>query len=255
MLNVLSLDPDDARPPYAQVVDTLRREIDQGTLAAGAKLPTHQQLASQFGVSIGTIKRALSELQGANLIVSRQGQGAFVRTRRSILESIPQSFSAETLAGLWVTCYQFQFGGRTGHHVDITRIVAQTPRRLTARNYPPDPRTQGHVPAFRNEIEAQLANRHVIGHWRNVSDTRYFGSIHLAVLAGEAVMEGYYTGFSTDVQVDAGPWKWVRLDQVSVSGVDLAQVTLKDPKVVYGLLQHSTDDAPLALNEIAERRT
>ena len=251
MLAVLRLDPDDVRPPYAQVVDLLRREIDQGTLPAGTKLPTHQELATTFGVSIGTIKRALGELQGANLIVSRQGQGAFVRTRRSVLESVPQSFSAEILAGLWVTSYQFKGAGHTGHHADITRITAQTARRLTAENYPPEPRTQGHIPAFRNEIDAQLANRHLIGHWRNVSDTRYFGSLHLAVLAGEAVMEGYYTGFSTDIRVDAGRWKWIRVDPVSASGVDLAQVTLKDPKVVYQLLEHSTNDAPLPLTAIA----
>src|SRR6202022_3509265 len=72
MLAMLRLDPDDVRPPYAQVVDALRREIEQGVLPPGAKLPTHQQLVTQYGVSIGTIKRALGELQGAGLIISRQ---------------------------------------------------------------------------------------------------------------------------------------------------------------------------------------
>lgn len=81
MLDMRELDPDDTRPSYAQVVDALRREIEQGVLQPGMKLPTHQQLGSQYGVSIGTVKRALGELQGAGLIISRQGQGAFVRTR------------------------------------------------------------------------------------------------------------------------------------------------------------------------------
>src|SRR5438552_11319128 len=60
----MTLDPDDTRPPYAQVVDALRQEIEQGTLQPGAKLPTHQELVSTYGVSVGTIKRALGELQG-----------------------------------------------------------------------------------------------------------------------------------------------------------------------------------------------
>jgi DNA-binding transcriptional regulator YhcF (GntR family) len=252
MASMLGLDPDDARPPYVQVVEALRRQIDEAVLPPGAKLPTHEQLASHFGVSIGTIKRALGELQGAGVIVSRQGQGAFVRTRRSLLDSVPQSFSAETLAGLWATSYQFTSHRGICHHADITRITAQTSRRLTAKNSPPDPQTEGHVPPFRNEIVAQLANRHVIGHWRNVSDMRYFGSIHLAVLTGEAVMEGYYTGFTSDIKVDVGRWKWVRLDPLTLSGIELAQIVLKEPEAIYAVLERSDHDIPLPLSAIAD---
>lgn len=253
MLDVRNLDPDDTRPPYAQVVDALRREIEQGVLRPGAKLPTHQQLVSQYKVSIGTVKRALGELQGAGLIISRQGQGAFVRTRRSLLASVPHSFSAAALGGLWVTSYQFHAKGDIRYHADITQLTPDSDRQVTGTNYPPNPRTQGQTSSFRNEIEAQLVNRHLIGHWKNISDTRYFGSLHLAVLPGEAVMEGYYTGLLSDVQVDALPWKWVRLDPLSLSGVDLSQVVLKEPGVIYALLEkHSASDAPFTLATVVE---
>lgn len=245
------LDPDDTRPPYAQVVETLRREIEQGVLAPGARLPTHHDLAAKYGVSIGTVKRALGELQGAGLVLSRQGQGTFVRTRRTLLESVPHTISADALAGLWVTAYEFTWQGGVHHHADLTLITPQSSRRLVARNYPPEPRTEGHVPAFRNEIEAQLANRHVIGHWRNVSDTRYFGSLQLAVLPGEAVMDGYYTSFLTDIEVDAQRWRWVRLNPASLAGVDLAEVNLKDPASVYDQVKRSK--APVSLSSITVR--
>lgn len=253
MLDMRKLDPDDVRPPYAQVVDALRSEIEEGALRPGAKLPTHQQLVSQYEVSVGTVKRALSELQGAGLIVSRQGQGAFVRTRRSLLESVPQSFSAATLGGFWVTGYRFRSEkGGMGCHVDITELTPESNRRVTAQNYPPDPRTQGRASPFRNEIEAQLANRHLIGYWRNISDTRYFGTIHLAVLPGEMAMEGYYTGLSSDIQVGAFRWKWVRLDPMSLAGVELSQVVLKEPDALYALLEDATYDAPLAVTAVVE---
>lgn len=42
---------------------------------------------------------------------------------------------------------------------------------------------------FRNTIEAQLANRHVIGNWKNTSDTRYFGGVARGALALSAVVE------------------------------------------------------------------
>jgi hypothetical protein len=186
------------------------------------------------------------------VIVSRQGQGAFVRTRRNLLDSVPQSFPAEALAGLWATSYQFKSHRGVCHHADITHVTAQTSRRLTANNYPPDPHTEGHVPPFRNEIEAQLTNRHVIGHWRNVSDMRYFGSLHLAVLTGEAVMEGYYTAFASDIKVDVGRWKWVRLDPLTLSGLDRAEVVLKEPEAVYAVLERSGHDIPLPLTAIAD---
>ena len=254
MVPMATLDPDDTRPPYAQVFDALRYEIEQGEREPGDKLPPHRELANHYGVSIGTIKRALGELQGAGLVVSRQGQGAFVRTRRSVLESIPPSFSADILNGLWVTSYTFISGKETAIHADIARIVAQSSRRLTATNYAPPPRTQGKKPelAFRNEIDAQLVNRHLLGSWKNISDTRYFGSIHLAISPGESVMDGYYTGLLTDIEVGAMPWKWMRIDPASLANIDITRLTLKEPAEVHELLTESTGRAALPISAVTE---
>ena len=253
MLAMPMLDPDDARPPYAQVVDSLRREIDDGTLRPGAKLAPHKEMAANFGVSVGTVKRALGELQGAGLVISRQGQGTFVRTRRSLIDSVPNTLSADALAGLWVTCFDFHTESGAGQHVDVTKITAQSHRRIVATNYLPEPRTEGHVPAFRNEIEAQLANRHIVGYWRNTGDTRYFGALHLAVQPGEDAMDGFYTGFANDVKVDVGRWRWARLDQASLSGVELGDLRLRPPSVIAELLESKRSSVPLALAAIVER--
>lgn len=169
-----------------------------------------------------------------------------------LLVSVPHSFSAEILGGFWVTCYQFDSSRGIQCHADITQLTPQSDRWVTAKNYPPDPRTQGQVSPFRNEIEAQLANRHLVGHWKNVSDTRYFGSVHLAVLPGEMVMDGYYTGFSSDIRVDAMRWKWVRLDPTSLSGVDMQKATLNDPDMIHALLENAANDVPLDLAAIVE---
>jgi DNA-binding GntR family transcriptional regulator len=80
MTNMGQLDPDDSRPPYVQVADAIRQDIADEVLKPGAKLPSHMAIAEQYGVSVGTIKRALGELQGSGFVISRQGQGAFVRT-------------------------------------------------------------------------------------------------------------------------------------------------------------------------------
>jgi DNA-binding GntR family transcriptional regulator len=75
------LDPDDPRPPYVQVADRYRRAIERGDFRPGDKLPAHHEVVEETGVSVGVVKRAYGVLQSDGLIVTRQGQGAFVRTR------------------------------------------------------------------------------------------------------------------------------------------------------------------------------
>jgi len=171
----------------------------------------------------------------------------------SLLTSIAHSFSAEMLQGLWVTSYEFSTTQHPKLHADIAHITVDSDSRIRAKNYPPEPRTEGHVVPYCNEIEAHLANRHLIGHWKNTSDTRYFGSLHLAVLPGETVMEGYYTGYANDIEVAMGRWKWVRLDPTSLSSFDLSEVVLRDPHVLHELVKdHTQYDAPLSLDAVAE---
>lgn len=171
----------------------------------------------------------------------------------NLLAGIAPSFPIATLAGAWVTGYQF--GDPVKHHVDIAHVVVASDRMVTVQNFPPEPRTEAHSVPYRNEIEAELVNRHLIGFWKNTIDSRYFGAIHLAVLPGEAVMKGYYTSFNSDIEVGLGPWKWVKLDPQSLASVDLSEVELPEPGTVYSVLErHSEYDALLTLNEILEDR-
>jgi hypothetical protein len=171
-----------------------------------------------------------------------------------LLDSAPHSFSAATLAGPWVTCYQFMQHGETPRcHADIAHVTALSDRHIRAVNYPPEPRSEGRANPFRNEIEAQLAGRHLIGTWKNTSDTRYFGGVQLAVLPGETVMEGYFTGVGSDVHVSTGFWKWVCLDPADAANGTLAGVALRDPANLYDLaMNRSPYDSPLTLADVAE---
>jgi hypothetical protein len=168
-----------------------------------------------------------------------------------LLTSIPPSFPAGVLEGAWVTAYRFSQPAKV--HVDIAQVMVDGPRQIRARNYPPEPRTEGHGIAYRNEIHAELANRHLLGVWRNTSDARYFGAVHLAVLPGEAVMEGHYSGYDSDIEVSTGRWKWVRLDPATLPDDGLAGVTLREPRAVYELMERYTQyDAPLPLAAVVE---
>lgn len=63
------------RKAYEQVYDQLRDLIMRGDLERGARLPNEAVLASDFGVSRGTVREALRVLASQNLIRTAKGAG------------------------------------------------------------------------------------------------------------------------------------------------------------------------------------
>jgi GntR family transcriptional repressor for pyruvate dehydrogenase complex len=62
----------------ARIADALTREITEGRLKPGDRLPTEQYLAENFGVSRNVVREAIAQLRSAGLVVSRQGLGSVV---------------------------------------------------------------------------------------------------------------------------------------------------------------------------------
>jgi GntR family transcriptional regulator, transcriptional repressor for pyruvate dehydrogenase complex len=63
------------RKAYEQVYDQLRELIVKGEFARGQRLPNEAVLASNFGVSRGTVREALRVLAAQNLIRTAKGAG------------------------------------------------------------------------------------------------------------------------------------------------------------------------------------
>jgi DNA-binding GntR family transcriptional regulator len=78
------LDPNDSRPDSQQIAHQLRSAIQTRALAPGAQLPSQPELATHYGVARETVKNALRLLTAEGLIVSRQGQGTFVKVQRHL---------------------------------------------------------------------------------------------------------------------------------------------------------------------------
>jgi GntR family transcriptional regulator len=66
------------RPVYLQVRDVLVDRIAKGEWQAGAAIPNEGLLAREFGVSIGTMRKALDLMETERLLTRRQGRGTFV---------------------------------------------------------------------------------------------------------------------------------------------------------------------------------
>lgn len=66
------------RPLYRQVRDRLMRRIADGQWQPGQALPSEMQIAAEFGVSQGTVRKAMDEMAAEHILVRRQGRGTFV---------------------------------------------------------------------------------------------------------------------------------------------------------------------------------
>jgi len=75
---LVSVDPRDRTPIYAQLDRALRAAIATGRLSAGDQLPTVRQLAVELSVNANTVARVYAELERAGVLETRRGVGTFV---------------------------------------------------------------------------------------------------------------------------------------------------------------------------------
>jgi GntR family transcriptional regulator len=71
------------RPLYLQLRDTLAQRISNGEWKPTAAIPNESDLAREFGVSAGTMRKALDLMEAERLLTRRQGRGTFVNDQSS----------------------------------------------------------------------------------------------------------------------------------------------------------------------------
>jgi len=80
------------RPLYLQVRDALAERIANGGWKPGKPIPNELDLAAEYGVSTGTMRKALDVMESERLITRQQGRGTFVIDQTS--EELAMRFSA-----------------------------------------------------------------------------------------------------------------------------------------------------------------
>jgi len=97
-------------PLYQQIKVLLMRSLQGGEWKPGESIPSETELAARFGVSQGTVRKAIDELATENLLVRRQGRGTFVAThaeettRYRFLRLAPDDGEAEPLRRRLLEC-------------------------------------------------------------------------------------------------------------------------------------------------------
>ena len=68
------------QPLYRQIKALVESGLEHGEWQPGEAIPSEMVLAGRYGVSQGTVRKAIDALAADNLLVRRQGKGTFVVT-------------------------------------------------------------------------------------------------------------------------------------------------------------------------------
>jgi DNA-binding transcriptional regulator YhcF (GntR family) len=75
---MITVDPQGSEPPYVQVREQLRAQVEAGELTPGTRLPTVRRLAEDLGLATNTVARAYRELEALGVIETRGRAGSVV---------------------------------------------------------------------------------------------------------------------------------------------------------------------------------
>lgn len=85
-------------PIYVQIAELLVRDIAAGRLIDGEKLKPEREMAEELGIAVGTLRKALAELQNRGLLERVQGSGNYIRAI-SDPQSVYAMFRLELIGG------------------------------------------------------------------------------------------------------------------------------------------------------------
>jgi GntR family transcriptional regulator len=73
---------------FAKVCESIIGRIESGALREGDRLPSEERLAAGFGISVGTVQKALQRLAQSGLIDRQHGRGTFVADGRAAVSDV-----------------------------------------------------------------------------------------------------------------------------------------------------------------------
>lgn len=88
------------QPRYAQINDTLRERILDGTYSPHSQMPSEHDLCVAFGVSRITVRQALGDLQQEGLIFRLHGKGTFVSRPKALQNVTSLQGFAEAMSSM-----------------------------------------------------------------------------------------------------------------------------------------------------------
>lgn len=113
-------------PLYRQIKTLLLQSLESGEWRPGETIPSEAELATRFGVSQGTVRKAIDELAMENLLIRRQGKGTFVASHDDpraffrFLRLVPLSGNRETSRSIPLECWRAKAGPESARMLELS---------------------------------------------------------------------------------------------------------------------------------------
>lgn len=121
-------------PLYEQVRDSLTRLVLERTLSDSTPLPTEPNLMDLFGVSRGTLRRAIEDLVRDGLLSAEQGRGTFViqeeRVRRVVWQRLSEVAKPDSRFDMDLRNFVPDFAGSTAAHKRVAKRSEWAPAKV-----------------------------------------------------------------------------------------------------------------------------
>ena len=78
MRRVIEINSKSSQPKYRQIIDSVCNAIENGGFKKGDKVPSINQICTDYGLSRDTVMYAFSELKSRGILVSQPGKGYYI---------------------------------------------------------------------------------------------------------------------------------------------------------------------------------
>jgi DNA-binding transcriptional MocR family regulator len=132
-------------PRYLAIADAISKDLAEGRLMAGSRLPTHRDLADHLGVTVGTVSRGYAEAARRGLVSGEVGRGTFLKQRLPEYPPLGTSTPGGGIVDLSLNYPPSGLGAK--HHLLFQQTLTGLARRddlAPLLAYPPDGGSASH---------------------------------------------------------------------------------------------------------------
>lgn len=80
MKRIVQINANSSKPKYRQIIDSVYRAIERKSIGKGDKVPSINEICSQYNLSRDTVMMAFGELKAKGILISQPGKGYYIAT-------------------------------------------------------------------------------------------------------------------------------------------------------------------------------
>lgn len=88
---------DEKIPIYIQIIESIKKDMVNGELKPGDKLPSVREMAEQYKVNPNTIQRVYQELEREKITYTQRGMGTYISDERGMVLKMKKEMARELL--------------------------------------------------------------------------------------------------------------------------------------------------------------